>query len=639
MKSYIKSIFIFNDTGEYRQVRLEPGVNIITGDSKTGKSALVEIIDYCLCSSKNTIPKGKISNFATIYALTIVIGNNLYVIGRRQGAGNFLYFSKENIDFDEKEITKEYFNSTNSCKLKDGQEKIETALKLNVTNMDITQSKEKQKASLRNMVSYLFQHQNLIANKFALFYRFDTSYKRTAIVEQFPIFAGIVTQEYYSDIIELNDLYKELNRLKKIKTSNSKIKNFAESHIIPLIEDYYALLNIPFMSKQYSTQEIFKMGLNLPEVTEKTFISNEKIIERYKDLKIKLEKELILENEIRIKLNKIQDTKEKKNDYTENLLFLQQQAKVIDTIKDEYTCPLCGNKCEGILIEDEKLKIASDELEKEIQNISKYDIDFSEDTRKLKKALDSVKNAIKSLIGQIQQIESKYIVSTELKNKYEKINYIKAKIKLYIKSNISNEPDDIDQEIEVMKKNIEKLENKIKQFNVEKKKKEAQNFICKNMNRLAENLDFEEEFKPINLVFDIENDTFDLYHQISEREKITLSEMGSGANWVSCHIALFLSLLRYFCSRKNSPMLLTMFFDQPSQVYFPQNNIEVSATDLKAVNKIYKTIFDEIISIEKDTKILPQILIVDHVDGNDLEVKEEFLSYIREEWRNTKALI
>lgn len=46
MKSYIKAIIIFNKKGEKRVVPLKQGVNIITGESKTGKSALVEIIDY-----------------------------------------------------------------------------------------------------------------------------------------------------------------------------------------------------------------------------------------------------------------------------------------------------------------------------------------------------------------------------------------------------------------------------------------------------------------------------------------------------------------------------------------------------------------------------------------------------------------
>ena len=42
MKSYIKAIIIFNKNGEKRVGPLEQGVNIITGESKTGKSALVE---------------------------------------------------------------------------------------------------------------------------------------------------------------------------------------------------------------------------------------------------------------------------------------------------------------------------------------------------------------------------------------------------------------------------------------------------------------------------------------------------------------------------------------------------------------------------------------------------------------------
>lgn len=57
------------------------------------------------------------------------------------------------------------------------------------------------------------------------------------------------------------------------------------------------------------------------------------------------------------------------------------------------------------------------------------------------------------------------------------------------------------------------------------------------------------------------------------------------------------------------------------------------------VNKMYKTIFDEINSIGEDTGILPQIIIVDHVDGKNLECKEEFERYIRCNWRNDTGLI
>jgi hypothetical protein len=183
----------------------------------------------------------------------------------------------------------------------------------------------------------------------------------------------------------------------------------------------------------------------------------------------------------------------------------------------------------------------------------------------------------------------------------------------------------VDEDINTLNNKISILEEKIIGFDLDTKKAKTQTFLSDNMNRLALTLDFEEEYRPINLNFGLIDETFDIYQHQKKFEKIYLYEMGSGANWVSCHIALFLSFLRYFATQEQSPMPLTMFFDQPSQVYFPQGQFnngekqELSQTDMKAVNQMYKTIFDEINNIEKTTGILPQILIVDHVDGKDLE--------------------
>lgn len=89
-------------------------------------------------------------------------------------------------------------------------------------------------------------------------------------------------------------------------------------------------------------------------------------------------------------------------------------------------------------------------------------------------------------------------------------------------------------------------------------------------------------------------------------------------------------------------MPLFLFFDQPSQVYFSSKNDEHVSTDNKdllAVSKMYQSIFDEINLIGSETGFLPQILIVDHANGDNLECKEEFKKYIRQEWTNGNALI
>ena len=54
---------------------------------------------------------------------------------------------------------------------------------------------------------------------------------------------------------------------------------------------------------------------------------------------------------------------------------------------------------------------------------------------------------------------------------------------------------------------------------------------------------------------------------------------------------------------------------------------------------MYKTIFDEVNGIAADTGVLPQVLVVDHVDGHALDNKEEFLKYRRYNWVDGAALI
>ena len=445
MKSYIKAIIIFNKKGEKRVVPLKQGVNIITGESKTGKSALVEIIDYCLCSTRCTIPKGKITDFSYLYTLVMAISDNTYVIARYNWEdGGKMHFSKEGKDFEPKGLELSYFAEKPALPFRDIKNEIECALGLFVTNIPTDAAPQGKKASLRN----------------------------------------------------------------------------------------------------------------------------------------------IAEN-------------------------------------------------------DSKLIEATEWLDNELRITEKYTADFSEDVRKLKDEHSKIEEKIKEVWKQIKTIEQKFISSKALISKREKVNYAKARIALYAEMSDSGIFETVDEEIEDLKGKIASLEEKIKGFDVDKKMEKAESFLSNNMNRLSLTLDFEEEYRPIDLNFGLTDGSFDIYQHQKNNENIHLYEMGSGANWVSCHIALFLSFLRFFATQDNSPMPLFMFFDQPSQVYFPQGNDkdEITQADLMAVNKMYKTIFDEINSIGEDTERLPQIIIVDHVDGKSLKCKEEFEKYVCCNWRNNTALI
>lgn len=625
MKSYIKDIVIFNKNGEKRVVPLEQGVNIITGESKTGKSALVEIIDYCLCSTRCTIPKGKITEFAYLYSLVMAIGDNTYVIARYNwNDGGKMHFIKEKEDFELEKLELSYFMEKSQLLCKDVKDEIEYALGLLITNMAKDAEQQGKKASLRNMVSYLFQHQNLMASKFALFYRFSDFYKRKDVIDQFPVFAGMISQEYYSDLIQLNTLKDQLKQKYKKQKANEKSTAYIKERLSTLLLDYFALLEQDF-DENISVQKMLKIASDLPEFDDTQLYGESKITERYSELNDELEDLRNKEREILLKIHDIDSASGTGSSFVHMLKDLKQQTSVAGIETDQYTCPLCGHECQEITENDSKLIEATEWLDSELRITEKYTADFSEDVWK-----------------QIKTIEQKFISTKELASKKEKVNYAKARIELYIEMSRSGIFEDVDKDIEKLKEKISILEEKIRGFDVNKKMIKAEAFLSDNMNHLSQTLDFEEEYRPINLNFGLTDGSFDIYQHQKNNEIVHLYEMGSGANWVSCHIALFLSFLHYFAGQENSPMLLTMFFDQPSQVYFPQGddkNDVITQADLKAVNKMYTTIFDEMKLIEKETGILPQIIIVDHVDGNNLECKGEFNEYVRCNWRNGKALI
>lgn len=642
MKSYIKAIIIFNKNGEKRLVPLKQGVNIITGESKTGKSALVEIIDYCLCSARCTIPKGKITDFSYIYSLIMNINDDIYIIARRSWeTGGKMYFSKENIDFDENTLSLNYFTSKNGSNCKDVQLELESALGLSVTNLATGENLKNKKASLRNMVSYLFQHQNLIASKFALFYRFSDYYKRKDVIDQFPVFAGIVNQEYYSDLITVSDLEKKLKQQIKKQDDDIKSKGYIRENLLPLFEDYYALLGLEF-NKELKLEELLITASNLPEFDEKKLINNETIIERYNNLNKQLEELENKERNIILTKKKIEKTSVTGNDLNDELKKLEQKTNIASVEVSKYICPICGQNCEEISKKDFEIQKATEWLKKELVVTKKYTVDFSEDIRKLNRELSKIKTEKETIRDQLDTIEKKYITLKEVISTKEKVDYAKTRIKLHVEMIDSGIFKTKAEDLKQIREQISEIRKKIQQFKVKEKLNEAQSFLSKNMNSLAKTLDFEYEFLPANLRFDLVDGTFDMYQKQRNGEKIHLYEMGSGANWVSCHIALFLSFLRYFATQDNSPMPLIMFFDQPSQVYFPQsddNLDKVTQKDIEAVDNMYTTIFNEINSIGEDTGILPQIIIVDHVDGKKLLCKEEFEKYVRCEWRNGEALI
>lgn len=73
---------------EPRTIDFKPGaLNVLTGESETGKSAVLDIIEYCLGRQHISLPEGVITQTVGWYALLVEIGSTRLILGRPRPSG------------------------------------------------------------------------------------------------------------------------------------------------------------------------------------------------------------------------------------------------------------------------------------------------------------------------------------------------------------------------------------------------------------------------------------------------------------------------------------------------------------------------------------------------------------------------
>lgn len=641
MRSYVAKIGLFDKHGNEHSVELQPGVNVITGRSSTGKSALIEIFDYCFGSSEETIPDGIITYNADIYFVVLSIKKAFLVLARDPNISTKVFFKydlKFNIDIS---IDREYFEEDYFLSLKDFKSSLGNFLGIDVidTDEDLEQKKQRKRSkgrpSVRNMTSYFMQHQNLIANKHSLFYRFDEKEKREQTIDQFKIFCGFVDQEYYLKKQELNELSVELEKEKRLNQSHKDYKNQLSIKLQDYLNDYNYIVGKPLFDQFASNiLKAPKQYLdNIEDYEIEPDFESDGYVKRLKKLSEKKNIELGNKRERAIRLSQINSTIEYAKKYSETIDNIKPLE---DAHKSNSECPFCRTNHSNLEKESNKLTTAINWLNSELQKTPLLLDSLQPEKRKIEKEIIEINGIIFKINKEIEEILK---INDELKRN-KSLEEQGFKIILQIENileeaiDISNQ--NIEQKIKDLERKIEKLAKEIAEnYNYESKLEKAQKYINKQMNALGAKLDFEKTYQPINLNFDIE--AFELYHLKKDKKSVYLRSMGSGANWLYSHVCLFTSLLRYFCSLKNKCKIPSiLFLDQPSQVYFPtiidtdrtgfnakslkkiENKEKSVDDDLKAVTNLFDQLVAFCNSTEEETGIKPQIIITDHADNLDL---------------------
>lgn len=351
----IQNIILYKDAEHNRVLTFETGkVNIITGESKSGKTAIINIVDYCLGSKDCKIADGVIRDNVQWFAITVVFNNDeQYVIARLnpnvRNANTITEIYIENVDKGVIPEFKSLHANSNIIALKDFlSKKIGIAENLQVAENNTRDSLE---VNFKHARLFCFQPQTLIAQQDYLFYKQTEPFVPQAIKDSLPYFLGAIREDSLKIEQEIAQKKRILNRLVRTKNEAEKIYSDGISMAFALIEE----------AKEYG---LLQKGLEVSSISEALAVLNTIKDWEYNSSEISvngenstLKKLIEQRNEQKIELGHCEDTISATKTFLQNNFYyaeevIQQKIRLEsvglfnDTEADNTRCPLCYNKLE-----------------------------------------------------------------------------------------------------------------------------------------------------------------------------------------------------------------------------------------------------------------------------------------------------
>ena len=633
----ILNVVLYSRKGKNRIISFRAGqVNLITGGSGTGKSALIDIIEYCLGRNNCNVPEGVIKDNVQWFALRIIIGNEQVFIAREnpinQNTSSNIYIETgDTVEIPSQIIT---HNSNVDSLVEFLTQKM--GISENLHTPPKGQTREPLEANIKHALFFCFQQQDEIASKRILFHRQTDGFIMQSIRDTLPYFLGAIQEDRLQlerELTYIKRKYKkakrELNDIENIvgETAIKATSLLSEAEKVGIVE-----LDTPPLEIQKVIEELKEILMWSPE--DPAFPEAEKLSEYQEELKQTQQNYNDKIEQLKAAQTFISEANEYQNELDHQRLRLESIG-LYKVVEDDFTkCPLCSHR-----LEDSIPTIR--EINSSLRRISSNLETTSKNRPRLKEYVDGLQREKGNLYEEMKQKKKQidgYYEENKAALEHRDLNVRRARvvgrISLWLESvNMSDNTEKLREEVEKYAENIKSLEEQLNLEDVEEKLNSILNRIGYKMTKLVEKLKLEHSHFPVRL--DIKNLTTVVD---TNQVPIPLYRMGSGENWVGYHLIAHLALHSYFIENSR-PVPHFLILDQPTQVYYPRDedtSLQGSIDSLKDEDReAVKRMFDLIFEVVKELHPRLQVIITDHADIAD----EDFQSAVVEKWRDDNALI
>jgi hypothetical protein len=609
--------------GDPRIVVFHPGVvNVISGASKTGKSAVIPIIDYCLASDKCAIPVGVIREHCSWFGVLIDTVEGQKLLARREPGDQQSTSDMVLIEGDKIEVPQRIDGKSSSVST------VKAMLNrlAGLTNLDFEPDAEgsfKSRPSFRDLMAFNFQPQNIIANPDVMFFKADTTEHREKLKTIFPYILQAVSADVLQARYELDRLVRLLRRresdLRSLVTAGNAWRLEAQSWLRQAIE--FGLLP-PDQTIPTEWPDIVDLlrrvvGSN-SKAAHPSIAGVDAALTRLQDLRTEESTVAADLTQHRQRLSELRRLIESSDVYGSALRIQRDRLALSDWLKNLASD---DRQDDAIVVLGtggrEKIEQLSDSLaaiEVRLRTHPSVSDTLDREVLRLRALTESAMVRLNETRREIGLLERNSQQAKQVIDRFDRmerfLGRLEQALELYDRTDQSA---GLSQEIDELKAQMAELQRRVSEIEIGRKLRNALDVIQATTGRLIPRLDAEWPDAPVRLMI-----TELTVKVIRGTRDDYLWEIGSGANWLAYHVALTLALQMFFLDLPHHPVPALLIYDQPSQVYFPRRSagnetvdpVAWRDQDVEAVRKVFKLLGEQVAAAGSRL----QVIVLDHAD-------------------------
>ncbi|WP_185491328.1 DUF3732 domain-containing protein [Listeria booriae] len=616
MRFYIENLLLWRTNGKLRKIKFLPNkVNVITGESGTGKSEIIDIIDYCFFASDKRLTEEIINENVSWYGIKFHINEQVYTIARGSivegKVSNDYYFSpsgevpsivRKNMPENQvKQIIDKEFNISDKTIIPYGGKKIKLGSKI----------------SLRYFFMFNTQSGDVIDKSDTFFDKQSDAKYREALDRIFDLAIGIETEE---NIVKKERLIKLEQKKARQDKRNELLKKEADRFREELVKLGQRASSLGLLGPTES-EDIYDslrmISTKNIEISEEDFTMNKlNKLTNKKNEKLRLIRKL---NRYNRDYKQLMDSEKRSED----------SLKMVDTFQEQYAKVL---EIPDISFLISILKDEYNFIREEMKNKHPFHFDVN-------KRITLLKDDVRGLEKEINHFTN---IGKEKDNSlYYQLLFIgELRVKLDI---IENEYKNEDKE-----ESTERVESLIKELS-----DTLIDYSTEKQNTL-DLLDELIQFYLDEIGSDLGNyngykSAFNYSKKVLElrKPKSTMtSKVGSSSNHMFLHLALFLGLQELLIRNESKYVPFWLILDQPSRPYFADERDgeqkdwkKVNNSDRAKITKAMKLLNDFINMTKNDLEKDFQIIVFEHIPKSIWEEAKLVNFHLVEEFRNGNALM